>query len=299
MGQTQSARLLAKKEDLSRVEMVFAVRTLGSTMSPTAASRPSIVRTSLHNTTLTVTATNGGFPVTGETPEAAVRLLLRCIQALPGVDVAEWTPRHFMGHISAVDIIDTAPVWIDDGNIVQRGSPQVFVRVHYDEDEETLHRLLSFFAAKMKLATTSVISVRPHGYGDLVAQLTFNFAPHEVNITSEAQLANSAAIKDSSKSAEPSTGILSMLGGAGGIVSAATGLTGQTRNFGRVLQQNLGILTPLLRSQGIKSPDLTGLAAPKNAGDLVALIEMFQPALELLKGLQGGGSVGGVGGNTR
>ena len=72
------------------------------------------------------------------------------------------------------------------------------------------------------------------------------------------------------------------------LLSAATGLSDKARGFGKTLQQGLGMLTPLLNSQGIKVPDVAGVSSPQSAGDLVDLLAKYEPAMKMLQNLAPG-----------
>ena len=188
MGQQQSTRLIAENESVSRLEMYFSARTLGTSLSSSLGSRPSIVNTTLQNTMLTITVSEGDFPVTGIQPEAAIHFLLRCIQDLPGIEIDDWKPKNFVSHISSVELITQSSVSLTVNDEVRLGSTEMFVRVHYQDDEPLLRNLLAFFAARMVETNNVILKVRPRGYDDVIAHMSFNFTPNEVNITSESQL---------------------------------------------------------------------------------------------------------------
>lgn len=283
MGQAQSARLVSQQEDISRIELVFATKTLGTAISPDEGSRPSIVSRTLHATTLTVTVQEGDFPVTGDRPEEAIRLVLRCIQALPGITAKDWTPDHFLSRVSSIELINRNTLSLVEGNVVRRGDSDMFVRIHYQEYESLLRDLLAFFSAQMTTGKSSVLQLRPRGYGDLIAQVSFNFSPTEVNITSEAQMLGLTASQSPAGSSSVG-GMLDKLG-VGGMLAAGNDLKVKVEGIGKVLAQGLGVLAPLLQSQSPKMPNTSG-SSPSNAVDLVDMLTKYEPAIKALKLLQ-------------
>jgi hypothetical protein len=228
----------------------------------------------------------GNFPVNGNQPEEAIRLLLRCIQALPGIVVGQWTSAHFLEHVRHVDLIARSTLSLSDSNVVHRRDAEMFVRVHYEENEQVLCNLLAFFASSMTAANSSMISLRPRGYGDLIAQLSFNFAPNEANITSEAQLRSvMPAHSHDPTPTPPSAGILnSALGTVSGLVGAGSSLTAKTLGIGTVIKKGLGMIAPLLQAKGISVPGVSG-SSPSNAADLVDVLHKYEPAMNVLKAL--------------
>jgi hypothetical protein len=280
MGQSQNAR--SRQENLSHVEMVFSSWTLGTNFSA-SGSRPSIVRSSMQNTTLKINASGSNFPVTGEHPEEAIRLLLRCIQELLDVGVNDWTPAHFIRHVSNVELIESYKLTLGPNNIIQREHSEMFVRVHYTEDETVLRNLLSFFASKMENAKSSVLSVRPRGYGDLIAQISFNYAPNEVNITSENQIIGTQSNVSNSPQDKGISSIARSIKSASGLLSAATGL-GNTIGLGDTVKNALEMFSPF---KGNKTHSDDNGSSPVNVDKLVELVGKYKEAAKIMDFVKG------------
>jgi hypothetical protein len=127
-----------------------------------------------------------------------------------------------------------------------------------------------------------VINVRPRGYEDLVAQISFNFLPNEVNITSESELLAMSCKRAGATGTVSKT--LGAIGDTGTMMNSASDIAQKVLKLGGTLKHGIETLAPILKSQGVTVPDMMG-SSPTNIEDLVKLLDKYEPAMKMIQKL--------------
>ena len=257
---------------VTRLEVVFSSTTMSSGMSAEHGSIPVVIGPSLQQLRLTLTSSEG-LPITSYQPATAVDVVLRSIRALPGIDAQDWTRERFVRNVPFVEVVESRRVFVGQGtgNIRQilTEPRNTTLRLHYQDRESSLQRLVTFLKDLIKERGSTRLSVYPEGMRNLRIDIEANFTPTDTTLFTDRQA--TTYVKDGPTSDSPSGG------GSQGLLASVAGL-------GSKLRGTMNSLAPILRSQGIVTPDLSA-SSPTNPQDLVALLGQVQPALAMLQSL--------------
>jgi hypothetical protein len=269
MGNTQpTASHDDREEFLARIEMVFASRTLSSTLDEETGALPVIVGPSLRQVTISLLPINEAeLPVPATRPALALELMLQSLQEIPAIRDANWTLEKFAERVQRIEVVHQRRTFLrqtPQGEFVETRPVCTFARLHFQDQEKMMETFIAVIKKSLEIQGSIMMDVVVRQFeGRPKLRLKTNFTPSDVTVFTEQQL-----VRIKNKKTEPE----------------ASSLLEQTTAIGSKLKTALTFATPILKANNVNIPDINSASLSSPEG-LMNLISQAQPILEALSKL--------------